>query len=102
MRDPIAERERLLNHLVKLSMCEKVRARDKKLKSLGSEGARRLGQKLNLGLMERVQELIPMEDKAVPLHCSTGLPIIGRAVESPFFVSYEEPQKVTESEFLNT
>ena len=102
MRDPIAERERLLNYLVRLSKSERVRTRDKELKSLGSEGARRLGQKLNLGLMERVQELIPMEDKAVPLHCSTGLPIIGRAVESPFFVSYEEPQKVTESEFLNT
>lgn len=89
MTNPVAERDKLLRHLVQLSVSEEVKTRDKELKSLGSEGAKRLGQRLNLGLMEKVQSMVIMEDKAVPLHCPTGLPIIGRAVESPFFVCYE-------------
>ena len=92
MVHPIEEREKLLSYLAKLSQSEEVRSRDSELKKLGSEGAKKLGQRLNLGLME----------KAVPLHCSTGLPIVGRAVESPFFLRHEEPQKVTLDEFVAT
>ena len=102
MANPIEEREKLLSHLAKLGRSKEVRDRDSELKKLGSEGAKKLGQRLNLGLMEKVQELVLMEDRAVPLHCSTGLPIVGRAVESPFFMRHEEPQKVTFDEFINT
>ena len=102
MVHPIEEREKLLSYLAKLSQSEEVRSRDSELKKLGSEGAKKLGQRLNLGLMEKVQDLVLMEDKAVPLHCSTGLPIVGRAVESPFFLRHEGPQKVTLDEFVAT
>ncbi len=49
--------------------------------------------------MEKVQDLVGMEDKALPLLIRKGLNIVGRASCSPFFNSHEEPQKVTLSEF---
>ena len=57
---------------------------------------------MDLGLMERVQEMLQIEDRAVPLLCATGLPIIGAALCSPFFESHEAPQRVTLAEFLAT
>ena len=101
-QDPDAERLRLLDELRNLKASSRVRRRDAELKARASDAARRLGQKMDLGLMEAAQELAGIEDLAVPLLCSVGMPITGPASESPFFDHFPEPQKVTEREFGNT
>ena len=100
--DPNRERLALLSRLESLSKDPKVIERDAQLKEGSSHTFRKIGQKLNLGLMERVQEWAEIEDKAIPLVCSRGLNITGRASCSPFFTEFEEPQKVQFSEFLAT
>ena len=79
-----------------------VRRRDRELRELCGRGAKKLGPKMDLGLMERVQETLGIVDKAVPLLCATGMPIIGEALCSPFFDMDEGVQKVTMQEFLGT
>ena len=100
--DPNRERLSLLGRLESLARDPKVLERDPKLKEGSSFTFKKIGQKLNLGLMERVQEWVEMEDKAIPLVCRQGLNITGRASCSPFFSEFEEPQKVRISEFLAT
>ena len=100
--DPNRERLALLSALESLSRDPEVIRRDSELKEGRSCTFKRIGEKLNLGLMERVQALVDIEDKAVPLLCRQGLNITGKASCSPFFLEFEEPQKVKESEFLST
>lgn len=100
--DPNRERLALLSALESLSRDPEVIRRDSELKEGSSCTFKRIGEKLNLGLMERVQGLVDIEDKAVPLLCRQGLNITGKASCSPFFLEFEEPQKVKESEFLST
>ena len=40
-----------------------------------------------------------LEDTAVPKLCLTGMPIVDKALESPFFHSYQVPATITVSEF---
>lgn len=101
-QDPNAERLRLLEALRSLKRSKEVRRRDVELKAKAGIAAQKLGQRMELGLMEAVQGLVAMEDKAIPLLCSTGLPITGPASESPFFDQQVEPQKVTSKEFEAT
>ena len=100
--DPDAERLRLLADLKRLKASPSVRKRDLELKARAGDAARKLGQRMDLGLMEAVQSLVKLEDLAVPLLCSVGMPITGPASESPFFDHFPEPQKVTRAEFENT
>ena len=79
-----------------------VRKRDAELKSLSGPAFEKLGKKLDLGLMEALQDLTSLEDKAIPLLCATGMTITGRALESPFFLPQVESQKVTREEFVKT
>ena len=97
--DPNRERLALLNALESLSRDPEVIRRDSELKEGSSCTFKKIGEKLNLGLMERVQGLVDIEDKAIPLLCRRGLNITGKASCSPFFLEFEEPQKVKESEF---
>ena len=43
-----------------------VRQRDKELRKLCGHGARQIGPKMDLGLMEKVQDMLGLEDRAVP------------------------------------
>ena len=43
-----------------------------------------------------------LEDTAVPKLCLTGMPIVGKALESPFFHSYQVPATITVSELLSS
>ena len=99
---PDRERLELLSRLRKLKQDASVRARDLHLKSKAGVAARKLGLHMDLGLMEAAQQLVSLEDQAIPLLCSLGLPITGRASESPFFDPQVEPQKVSAAEFQNT
>ena len=102
MKDPIQERQNVLESLKRAAHSPEVIRRDKELKALGGVSSKKLGKRLNLGLMEWVQKVCKIEDPAIPLLCSTGMSILGRALESPFFLSFEGPQKVTLQEFEST
>ncbi len=102
LEDPRQRREALLRQLSLWKADPEVRKRDLELKSKCGVAFAQLGKRLDLGLMERVQQTVFLEDSALPLLCSVGLPITGRASESPFFVRHEEPQKVSLSEFTKT
>ena len=102
MKDPARVRQDTLEMLKRAAHYPEVIRRDEELKALGGIASEKLGKKLNLGLMEWVQSRCGIEDPAVPLLCSTGMGILGRALESPFFLSFESPQKVTAREFEST
>ena len=95
-------RAKQLAKLRQLKSDPSVRRRDQELRKLCGHGARQIGPKMDLGLMEKVQDMLGLEDRAVPLLCATGLPIIGKALCSPFFEPQEDVQKVTFQEFLAT
>lgn len=67
-----------------------------------SHNARRLGRKPRTALMEFLGKRYSIEDTAVPQLCLTGLPIVGRALESPFFEPYVVPAAISVRELLTT
>eukprot|EP00435_Cladocopium_sp_Y103_P066764 s364_g29.t1 len=67
-----------------------------------SETAKRLGRKPRTALMELIQRIYRIEDRAVPTLCLTGMPIIGEALRSPFFSEWKVPAAMTVAEFLQT
>lgn len=100
--DIIKGRYKVPEDLKKAATNPEVVRRSKELRSRSGVAAKRLGERLHLGLMELVQDQCQIEDRAIPLLCSVGMPITGRALESPFFLKFEEPQKVTQKEFEST
>lgn len=66
-----------------------------------SVAAKKLGLKPRTGLMSVLGSLYHVEDKAVPELCVTGMPIVGKALTSPFFYPYEVPARLTLSELLS-
>eukprot|EP00435_Cladocopium_sp_Y103_P062053 s206_g23.t1 len=65
-----------------------------------SQNARRLGRKLRTALMEILGKRHGLEDRAVPQLCLTGMPIVGSALESPFFENYDVPAAISLAELL--
>ena len=61
--------------------------------------ARKLGLKPRTVLMERLQDLLNIEDREVPQFCLQGLNITGRAAESPFFESFPVPPSMSKHTF---
>lgn len=102
MSDVNVARRKILESVKKLKEEHHVRRRDAELKRLSGPSFNKLGKKLDLGLMEALQDMVGLEDKAVPLLCATGMTIAGRALESPFFLPQVESQKVTREEFVRT
>lgn len=62
--------------------------------------AKRLGTRINTLLMERLQDVLGIEDTSVPDLCMKGISITGRASVSPFFESFEITPTMTREEFL--
>ena len=50
--------------------------------------------------MEWIQEVTGVEDKNVPALCLTGMPIVGHALSSPFFLPWPDPQQISVEELL--
>ena len=67
-----------------------------------SDCARKLGRKPRTALMEVLGLKHRIEDEAVPRLCLTGMPIVGKALESPFFHPYHVPASVTVAELLSS
>ena len=65
-------------------------------------GANKLGRKPRTAFMKVVGSMYGIEDKAVPDLCLTGMPIVGRALESPFFFPYEVPSTISVRELLGS
>lgn len=65
-------------------------------------GAIKLGRKPRTAFMKLVGALYDIEDRSVPDLCLTGMPIVGRALESPFFLPYEVPASMSVSELLKS
>lgn len=57
----------------------------KEHEKIASDSARKLGRKPRTALMEILGGNLSVPDMAVPRLCLTGMPIIGDALESPFF-----------------
>ena len=51
---------------------------------------------------DEIQDEVEIEDKAVPALCITGMPIVGEALESPFFNPYLVESEMKVSELLLT
>ena len=62
--------------------------------------AKKLGTKINILLMDRVQTLLGIEDKQVPQLCLQGMRITGRAHTSPFFEDLAVPPSMSWEDFL--
>ena len=67
---------------------------------LACENARLLGRKPRTALMEILTQRYQIEDKEVPKLCLTGMPIVGEALESPFFEPHRIPAAITLQELL--
>ena len=61
---------------------------------------RRMNSKLHIPLMKEITASLNIEDAKLPEKLMRGLPIIGRADESPFFQQYVVPAKMTKMELL--
>eukprot|EP00435_Cladocopium_sp_Y103_P012194 s2155_g3.t1 len=83
-----------------LSSSEEVRKLQDRHEGLACENAKRLGRKPRTALMEILGERYNLEDAAVPKLCLTGMPIVGAALEPPFFDPHEIPPTITIAELL--
>eukprot|EP00435_Cladocopium_sp_Y103_P021759 s2411_g5.t1 len=83
-----------------LSSSEEVRKLQDRHEGLACENAKRLGRKPRTALMEILGERYRLEDALVPRLCLTGMPIVGAALESPFFDQHEIPPTITIAELL--
>ena len=70
--------------------------------ALASENAKRLGRKPRMALMEALTSRYSRKDTAVPRLCLLGMPIVGKALVSPFFLHCEVPAAITVAELLAT
>ena len=58
---------------------------------LAGEAYRHMNLQVNVAAMEWLQEQVGIEDRQVPRLLLTGMPIVGTALESPFFIADYHP-----------
>ena len=85
-----------------LANSKEVRLEQEQHELLACKSAELLGRKPRTALMELLQTKYRIEDTSVPKLCLTGMPIVGRALESPFFSKWEVPSEMTLEELLRT
>ena len=98
----IKERMKTLGHWKTLANSKDILLRQREHESLASDCAKKLGRRPRTALMELLGKMYSIEDVAVPTLCLTGMPIVGRALESPFFLRYHVPAAVTVAELLQS
>ena len=104
-RVPSLELKRRLQTLgewSQLAQSSSIRLEQEEQEKLASECSRRLGRKPRTALMARLGERYNIEDNHVPKLCLTGMPIVGKALESAFFIPYRVPASITVEELLKT
>ena len=101
--NPVADLKRrllILESWKRLGQSQDVLDLQKVHDSAACDNARKLGLKPRTALMARLQDLYSIEDKAVPQLCRQGMPIVGKALESPFFDPFVVPAQITVRELL--
>ena len=98
----VRHRLQVLGEWKQIATSEAINAKQVKHDTLASNCAKRLGRKPRTALMELMGKQIRIEDAAVPLLCLTGMPIVGKALESPFFYPYHVPASITVAELLKS
>eukprot|EP00435_Cladocopium_sp_Y103_P063804 s675_g25.t1 len=99
-RDMNELRLRVLADWRQLSNCKDVQLRQEGHEQLAGLNAKRLGRKPRTALMEVLGRRHGVEDHMVPHLCLTGMPIVGAALESPFFTEHDIPASITLEELL--
>eukprot|EP00435_Cladocopium_sp_Y103_P065168 s1434_g27.t1 len=94
----VKQRMKTLGQWKELAESSDIRKLQQEHEALASDCAKELGRKPRTGLMEVLGKMYDVEDKAVPLLCLTGMPIVGKALESPFFYPFHVPAAVTIAE----
>ena len=84
-------------------LAESIDVRDKQSfhDSLASTSAVKLGRKPRTALMELLQEKFEIADSSVHMLCLTGMPVVGKALTSLFFMDYKVPSHISVKELLN-
>ena len=85
-----------------LAVSAKVIAKQEQHEKYACDCSKKLGRRPRTALMEYLGQRYGIEDKAVPMLCLTGMPIIGKTLESPFFDPYPVPASVSVKELLAT
>ena len=70
--------------------------------TLACSNAKKLGRRPRTALMTFLSERYRIEDVDIACLCLTGLPIVGDALESPFFEWHEVPAMISLRELLST
>eukprot|EP00435_Cladocopium_sp_Y103_P058671 s40_g20.t1 len=96
--DVIATRFKALDFVRKLA--KECRPQQQRANLRASWTAVKLGTKPNTVLMTKLQDMLQIEDRAVPELCLTGMSITGRALTSPFFEPFEVPPSMSQHTFL--
>ena len=96
------QRLRVLAEWRQLSKSLEVSALQDQHEKLASGTAKKLGRKPRTALLELLGKRYGIADEAVPCLLLTGMPIVGVALESPFFESYEVPPQISVYELLAT
>ena len=85
-----------------LATSSEVQGRQQEHEALASTCAKKLGRKPRTALMEVLGVRYNIEDKDVPKLCLTGMPIVGKTLESPFFLPYDVPASMSITELLRS
>ena len=94
-------RLKTLGEIKQLSECAEVRDKQCSHEKLASASALKLGRKPRTALMEILQDRYGIEDTSVPSLCLTGMPIVGKALSSPFFFEHDVPATISVKELLS-
>ena len=103
--DPSANNESRLRTLAEwrvMSRDQRILATQNEHDTLACANAVKLGRKPRTALMQHLGERYSIEDRDVPLLCLYGMPIVGPALESPFFEKHEVPAEITIKELLSS
>ena len=94
-------RLKTLGEIKQLSECSDVCDKQSIHEKFASVSALKLGRKPRTALMEVLQDRYGIEDTSVPFLCLTGMPIVGKAWSSPFFLEHDVPAAISVRELLS-
>ena len=95
-------RLRSLAELRVLAKSSEVVSRNNHLRQGAGSNAKRLGLKPNVALIELLTKKFSLEDTAIAELCLSGMPIVGEALQSPFFNEFEVPAEISLAELLRS
>ena len=95
------QRLKVLAEWRSISRSEEVRSLQTEHDKLAGQNAQKLGRRPKTALLQILGKKYGVEDESVPTLLLTGMPIIGPALESPFFQEYQVPAQISILELLS-